>query len=130
MLPYQMIRVPIIGHVAGGKPIELLPVRGYRVIREVEGVKSDQIAVIQLVGDSLREDGILDGDWLVYKHGCEARNGQLVVALTPDGLTVKYFHQMNGGGVLLKGASPAYDQYWDTEDVIIQGVVLRVERDM
>ena len=129
LLFQNRFNIPIMGVVAGGKPIEHLMVyEGYRTIRPVPGVKPEDIACLQLVGNSLSADGILEGDWIIYKFAYEAKPGQLVVANTPDALTVKYYHPWNDA-LLLRGAESKYDQFWEDGEITLEGIVVRVERD-
>jgi repressor LexA len=129
-----MIRVPIIGEVFAGKavPVEALDITGWREIRPIKGTRhGDRFAAAPVRGDSLIEDHIADGDVLIIQLTSEALVGDLVVALTPDGLTVKYIHAQVEGMVLLRGANSLYeDQIWDATEIRIQGVVRRLERDL
>ncbi len=128
------VRVPILGHVFAGKPVpvETLPIIGWREIRPVKGLKlGERLAAAPVVGDSMIEDHIVDGDFVVFKLTKKARAGDLIIAQTPDGLTVKYIFPQSDGRVLLKGAnSLREDQVWEARHLKIQGVVRRIERDL
>lgn len=124
------ISIPVLGQAAAGRPVEQLHIISRRRIRPVPGYKPEHIAAVEIVGDSLQRDSIVDGDWAIFRRTFEARPGQLVIALTPDGLTVKYFFPREDGGCLLRAADPQYDQSWDAGEVTVCGVVLRIERDL
>ena len=77
------------------------------------------------------QDHILDGNYVIFKLTQDARAGDLIIALTPDGLTVKYIFPQSDGRILLKGAnSHREDQIWEARHLKIQGVVRRIERDL
>lgn len=92
---------------------------------------SDSFAAARVSGDSLIDDGIFDGDYLICLLTHEAPDGALVVALTPEGLTVKYLSRQPDGTVLLHSTNPDYpNQIWNGEDVLVQGIVKRIRRDL
>ena len=125
------MRIPIVGQVAAGNPVEFLPIVKFRDIRSIKGARvADQYAGIQVVGNSLLADNIAYGDYAIFRLTYEARNEDLVVARVPDGLTIKYYHPTTDGHILLRGAVPAYDQIWEASDVVVLGVVVRIERDL
>lgn len=129
-----MIRVPVLAEVFAGKagPISDLDITGWREVRPIRGARpGERFAAAPVRGDSLINDHIAEGDMLIFQLTTEAREGDLIIALTPDGLTVKYLHAQVEGMVLLRGANPIYeDQIWDASEIKIQGVVKRIERDL
>ena len=130
----EWMRVPVIGSAYAGKavPLDALPIESWREIRPIKGAKPwDRFAAIRAIGESLIEDNILDGDFLIIRLSGEARFGELSVVLTPHGNTIKYLHPHLDGTVLLKGANALFeDQVWEVQDIRVQGVVKRVERDL
>jgi repressor LexA len=125
------MRIPIVGQVAAGNPVEFLPIVRFRDIRAIKGARtSEQYAGIEVLGSSLLLDNIADGDYAIFRLTHEARNGDLVVARVPDGLTIKYYHPSTDEKILLSGADPAYDQLWEASEVVVLGVVVRIERDL
>jgi SOS-response transcriptional repressor LexA len=61
----------------------------------------------------------------------ECSNGKLAAVLTPEGVTLKYFHCYQDGTVRLESDNPNYpDQYYEAGEVRIQGIALRIERDL
>ncbi len=86
---------PLLGRVAAGKPIEAIEdVNAIEVPPSMVG--SGDHFVLQVKGDSMQDDGIMDGDFVVVKKQATAENGQTVVALIDNEATVKKYHKKNG----------------------------------
>jgi repressor LexA len=85
----------------------------------------DDCYVLQVRGDSMIEDGILDGDWIVVEPRDSASNGQVVVALV-DGseATVKRLLQRPGEVVLIPANGSMAPMHLAPHRVSIQGVVV------
>ncbi len=81
--------LPLVGQVAAGSPVLAIEnVLGrYPVDPSMFNPRADYL--LQVRGLSMRDEGILDGDWLVVHRTREARNGQLVVARLGNDVTVK-----------------------------------------
>jgi repressor LexA len=83
---------PLLGKVAGGKPIEAVEtVDTIEVPPSMIG-QGDHF-VLQVKGNSMKEDGILDGDYIVVRKQPTAENGETVVALINNEATVKKYYQ-------------------------------------
>ena len=88
--------------------------------------------LLQVSGLSMRDEGILDGDWLVVHRTAEARNGQIVVARVGDDVTVKRL-KLRGQKAELIPANPDYKTlHLDlTRDTLtIEGVAVGVIRNL
>ena len=86
--------VPLVGNVAAGEPIlaEENIEDDYEVPSVIGGESGDSI--LQVRGDSMKDAGILEGDFVVVRPAKEAKNGEIVVALLGDEATVKrYFRE-------------------------------------
>ena len=83
---------PLLGRVAAGKPIEA--VEDMDVIKVPPSMigQGDHF-VLQVKGDSMKEDGILDGDFIVVRKQPTAENGETVVALINDEVTIKKYYK-------------------------------------
>ena len=83
---------PLLGRVAAGKPIEA--VEDVDVIEVPPSMigQGDHF-VLQVKGDSMKEDGILDGDFIVVRKQPTAENGETVVALINDEVTIKKYYK-------------------------------------
>lgn len=128
-----MIRVPVIGQVSAGSPIEWIPIEKWRTIRPLKDAPcGGQLYGMDVVGKSLIGKHILPGDVLIFVYGSQAKPGDLCVIQTPHGLTAKFiFPSADGDEVVLKAANVLVkDQVWPCDSVKILGVVKRVERDI
>src|SRR5687768_18504582 len=81
--------LPLLGKVAAGSPIMAIEnmLGRYPVDPALFNPRADYL--LQVSGLSMRDDGILDGDWLVVHRTTQAKNGQIVVARVGDDVTVK-----------------------------------------
>ncbi|MBI3829395.1 MAG: transcriptional repressor LexA [Planctomycetes bacterium] len=88
--------LPLRGTIAAGKPIEAVESSEEVPIGDVFG-SSTNTFVLKVKGDSMIEDHIMDGD-LIVVEGCDhAHDGEIVVALLPDGqATLKRYYRENG----------------------------------
>ncbi len=115
----RRLEFPLLGRVAAGRPIE--------AVEEIDAIeippsmigKGDHF-VLQVKGDSMKEDGILEGDFIVVRKQPTADNGQTVVALINNEATVKKYYQREGHVEL----RPAHT---DMEPLIINEGDLRIE---
>lgn len=83
---------PLLGTVAAGKPIEA--VEDVNVIEVPPSmIGSGDYFVLEVEGDSMKEDGILDGDYVVVRKQPTAENGETVVALINNEATVKRYYK-------------------------------------
>lgn len=96
------IELPLMGYIAAGSPLEphTDPNAMFQVSASLlTGRKTAY--VLQVKGESMIEDGILDGDYVVIERAQDAVNGEIVVALVDDNLaTLKRFYRENGKAVL------------------------------
>lgn len=101
------LSLPLIGRVAAGTPIlvEANIERSIAVDRALFKPVPDYL--LRVVGESMLDAGILDGDLLAVQQTPEARNGQIVVARVDDAVTVKVFKRDRRGLHLLP-RNPAY----------------------
>ena len=83
---------PLLGRVAAGKPIEA--VEDVDVIEVPPSmIGSGEHFVLQVKGDSMKDDGILDGDFVVVRKQPTAENGETVVALVNNEATIKKYYK-------------------------------------
>jgi repressor LexA len=116
--------LPLLGRIAAGRPIEAIE-DDQRMSVPPTLQSGDNCYVLQVQGDSMIEDGILDGDWIVVEPCQQAGNGSMVVALV-DGsdATVKRLLQRPGEVVLIPANSAMAPMHLTPERVQIQGVVV------
>lgn len=81
------IELPVLGYIAAGAPLEPYTDPNF-YISVAPGLMPNNKAgyVLQVKGSSMIEDGILDGDYVIIAHQQDAKNGDIVVALLPNGL--------------------------------------------
>jgi repressor LexA len=81
--------IPIVGRVAAGEPILAEQnIEGYMNIGKLFG-RTDGAFVLKVRGDSMVDEGIMDGDYVVVKSGSALKDGQIGVVLLDDEATVK-----------------------------------------
>jgi repressor LexA len=93
-IPRQnVVNVPLIGKVTAGQPITAVEnVEEFFPLPERLAPSDEQIFMLEIMGDSMIEAGILDGDLVIVKQQQTANNGDIVVAMTDDDeATVKRF---------------------------------------
>jgi repressor LexA len=96
----DVLRLPLLGRVAAGSPIGADAGAHGEVLldRSLFSPAPDYLLTVR--GDSMREEGILDGDLLGVRRTAEARSGQIVVARLDEELTVKVL-ALSGGAIRL-----------------------------
>lgn len=119
-------RLPLVGTIAAGAPIEAVEDRESLDLEELFVSPSEKF-VLRVRGDSMIEDQISDGDYVVIEKRETARDGETVVALLEDGeATLKRLYR-DKNGIRLQPANPKYKPIV-TKDVRVQGVVVGVIR--
>ena len=105
--PDSRLELPILGRVAAGAPIGAdAQVETHVLIdRALFSPRPDYLLRVQ--GDSMREDGILDGDLVAVHRTGEARSGQIVVARIFDEITIKRL-RIDADGIALLPRNPDY----------------------
>jgi repressor LexA len=124
------VELPLLGAVAAGMPIEAV------ADNETLAVPPDMISrrrdnyVLRVEGNSMIEEQIRDGDYIVVQAQDSAEDGQMVVALVSgEAATVKKLYREAGGRVRLQPANPTMEPIFvDARDVRVQGVVVGVIR--
>ncbi len=122
------IDLPLSGFIAAGSPIEPYtdPNATFAIPRNMVSPQK-KAYVLQVKGDSMIEDGILDGDFVIIEEAKEARNGDIVVAMIGNGVvTLKRFFR-EPTRVRLQPANSAMQPIY-TKEVVIQGKCVGVIR--
>ena len=118
--------VPLVGQVAAGTPILAEEnIEDQLDVPAVIGADAGDYA-LRIRGDSMRDVGILEGDYVVVHPSDDADNGQIVVAMIEDEATVKRFFR-EANGVRLQPENPAYKPIV-SRDAEILGRVIGVFR--
>jgi len=122
--------LPLLGLVAAGQPIEAITGNDTIAVPDELIPRRGRSYVLKVRGDSMIDEHIKDGDFVVVSERNQADSGQTVVALVHgDGATVKRFYREPGGWIRLQPANPTMQPLRVNErDVIVQGVVVGVIR--
>ena len=119
--------VPLLGRVAAGRPIEAIRDPDTIEVPEVL-LKGEDNFALRVVGDSMVDEGIRDGDIVIVKRQRDAQNGQTVVALIGDDATIKQYYR-RGTRVELRPANPRMSSIVvDEGDLQVQGIVVGLIR--
>jgi repressor LexA len=124
------IELPLLGRVAAGSPIEAVADQETVAVPEDMITRGGQHYVLRVRGDSMIDEQIRDGDYVIVNARNVAHNGEVVVALVHgDSATVKKFYREGSGQVRLQPANPAMPpMHFPADDVAVQGVVVGVIR--
>ena len=123
----EPVYVPVLGRIAAGGPIlaEQSVEDVFPMPRELVG--SGTTFLLKVVGDSMIDAAIVDGDWVVVRQQPTADNGEIVAAMIDDEATVKTLRRLDGRTWLMP-ANEAYEPIPGNEAVILGRVVSVVRR--
>ncbi|MFA6044519.1 MAG: transcriptional repressor LexA [Phycisphaerales bacterium] len=128
------LRFPLVGKIAAGNPIEKVAETDEVdladvLVGSVRGANST--FALKVEGDSMRDEGILDGDYVLIERTQTAGNGDKVVALLPDGSTTLKTFYREDDHIRLQPANPQFEpirvKYCQVQG-IVKGVVRRYGR--
>ena len=124
----RAVELPLLGYVAAGAPIEAITTTETISVPEDLVGKRDTY-VLRVRGDSMIDEQIRDGDYVVVEDRKTAENGEMVIALLRGSdVTLKKFYRDNGR-VRLQPANPAMQPLLvDSDQIQVQGVVVGVMR--
>jgi len=124
----SLSRIPLLGAVAAGSPIESYESKE-TVSVPPEMLRGGDHYVLKVRGESMIEDGIHDDDMVVVQHRVEAREGDTVVALIGDEVTLKRFYKAPNDTIRLEPANSQMEPIiCRGEDVKVQGIVVGLLR--
>ncbi len=133
LVPSQMevraVELPLLGRVAAGTPIEAIESAETVFVPE-DMLGRGETYVLQVKGDSMIEEQIRDGDYVIVENRQEARDGEMVIALIDgENVTLKKLYREPGRRVRLQPANARLDPiYVDADRLQVQGVVIGVLR--
>ncbi len=124
----RAVELPLLGYVAAGMPIEAIAGNESIMVPD-DFVGKQDTYVLRVRGDSMIDEQIRDGDYVIVEDRKTAENGEMVVALLEGSdVTLKKFYRENGQ-VRLQPANPAMQPLViPAERVQVQGVVIGVMR--
>ncbi len=127
----QAVELPLLGRVAAGTPIEAVTATETIFVPEdMIGRNRNETYVLQVKGESMIDEQIRDGDYVIVENRKTARDGEMVIALI-DGerATLKKFFRERGGKVRLQPANARMKPILvDGDSLAVQGVVIGVLR--
>ncbi|MCC6294135.1 MAG: transcriptional repressor LexA [Bryobacterales bacterium] len=127
-MPAAALEIPLAGRIAAGAPVETF--ENTETLNFGDFVGAGNTFALQVRGESMIEDHICEGDYVLVEKVNQARNGEIVVALV-GGMetTLKRFYQEAEGMVRLQPANAAMSPIMrPASDVQVQGRVLAVLR--
>ena len=119
---------PIVGTIAAGRPIEAIESGRESLDLETLFTTRHGTYVLRVKGNSMIDDHITDGDYVIIERREQARDGEIVVALLEDGQATlkRYFKER--GRIRLQPANAAMSPIYVDKDLKIQGVLIGVLR--
>jgi repressor LexA len=123
--------IPLLGLIAAGSPIEAIEDTSVSVEVPSQFLQRKQeIYCLQVTGDSMIDAHIMDGDIIIVARQNTADDGQIVVALLPDGsATLKTFRRLKGGKIMLVPHNPNHTPI-TVDSVDIQGRLVGIIREL
>ncbi len=125
----RALRFPLVGKIAAGYPIERVEDADQIDLAEFLGTDDDvgNTFALQVEGESMRDEGILDGDMILLERAQVAGNGDRVVALLEDGSTTLKTFYKEPDHIRLQPANPEFEPI-RVKFCQIQGIVRGVVR--
>jgi repressor LexA len=128
----EEVGLPLVGRVAAGSPVLALEnlLGHYPVDPSLFIPRADYL--LQVRGLSMKDEGILDGDWVVVHRTTQARSGQIVIARVGDDVTIKRL-KLRGHKAELIPANPDFATlYLDLhhDSLAIEGIAVGVIRNL
>jgi repressor LexA len=122
-------KLPLLGNIAAGSPIEAVENREELDLETMFQARNG-VYVLRVRGESMIDDHLCDGDYVVIERRDHARNGEQVVALLDSGeATLKRYYKEPGGKIRLQPANRVMEpRIVDADRCKIQGVVIGVLR--
>ncbi len=124
----EMVRLPLLGKIAGGQPImaEENLIETYSISKNFFGTDQD-LFLLKVVGDSMKDAGISNGDTIIAKVQNTAEDGDIVVARLDSGTTVKKFYRERNG-FRLQPQNPLHFPIYTLELEILGKVIGVIKR--
>ena len=120
-------RLALVGRIAAGKPVEAMEVAESISLGDIVGNR--EAFALEVRGDSMRDEHIVHGDFVLVEKTQQAREGEIVVALVDGSETTLKRYYLEGKMVRLQPSNMEMDPiYVAAERVAIQGRVLGIMR--
>ncbi|MBR3843887.1 MAG: transcriptional repressor LexA [Clostridia bacterium] len=118
--------VPLVGRVAAGTPITAVEMIEEYIPFSSDAIRQGETFALRVVGESMKDAGILPDDIVICYQNQEIHNGDIVVAMLEDEVTVKRFYR-EGNRVVLQPENSAFSPIV-CDDVTVIGKVIAVVR--
>lgn len=124
----HITELPLLGRIAAGRPLEAIEEK--ETISLGDFARADNVYVLQVKGNSMQDDHIMDGDFVVVEQTQVANNGEIVVALVGgEEATLKRLYREAPGKIRLQPANSEMNPITlPASDVQVQGKVIGVLR--
>ena len=103
----EMVEIPLLGRIPAGVPLMEEETAETMLLVDPQLVATKKSFALRIKGESMRDAGILDGDYVFVAKDIEVKSGDIVVAFLEGEFTVKFLFK-NGGGIELRPANPAF----------------------
>lgn len=124
----RALELPLFGRIAAGQPIEVLGGDEKVPVPEILTRRGESY-VLRVAGESMIDDGIRDGDYVIVKRSDTAADGEMVAALVNGEATLKRLYREADGRVRLQPANERMAPILvRSEEVRVQGVVVGLMR--
>jgi len=127
-------RIPVVSGINAGRgsPDDLSDweITGFRDVRLIESTdQTARFVAVPVDGDSLKDQGILNGDFLICKITNDYEDGKIGLWQTPHGRTAKFAYYDPNNSVVLHNEN-GWRQEWQPDELKLLGIVIRIERDL
>src|SRR3990167_3437690 len=126
----KFIYIPLVGKIAAGQPIEAIEFPSESIAVSKNEIRNEgQHYALRVVGDSMIDEGIFNGDTVIIRRQESADNGQTIVAIIDDNLATlkKIYREKNR--IRLQPANPTLFPIY-REEVEVRGVVVKIIRNL
>jgi repressor LexA len=118
----DVVSLPLLGRIAAGTPIEALSDPSNQLEVPASMLGRGEHFALEIIGDSMIEAGILEGDTVVIERSNTANHGEIVVALIHKQEATLKTLLKEPGRIGLQAENPRYEtRYFQTDDVEVQG---------
>ncbi len=126
----QFIRVPMVGTITAGKPIDAFEEISRYIeidVTELQAKSQKEYYALLVKGDSMIESGVHHGDIVVVEKRSNVKNGEMVVALLADGTATLKHIELKRDKITLIPANSSYKQKsYPLGEVMVQGIVTKI----
>ena len=126
----DLIKIPLLGYIAAGQPIEAIEDRAEMIIIPAVHVPTTaSLFALKVQGDSMIDDGIFDGDTIIVRKQSTVENGETAVALINNNeVTLKKIYKEKDR-IRLQPANPKLKPFY-VKEIVIQGKVISTIRNI